>query len=241
MPVPFFIVMKKFRNDRDGWETIRKDLYRRCVDPKYNSDIPDTQKQLVYEYSDGLYETPKFYDKEGYAYNDGTWIKFKTGCMYKTGYRGMMICRDKKCLIDCLDAYCCFLRKMGVDDGRVFRYFMVVYLIDKLDFKDGMFTKNDNNINILSELIRNVMDKDIDDISCDCGDGRKYAMNPRTKSKDRKVWTSVQRKKDKEINWDKIEKLYDSGKTDVQNLMDFKRNGLDISLSTLTRWKKSRK
>lgn len=231
--------MKKFRKDRGGWETIRKDLYWRCMNPA--SDVPEFQKQLVYDYQDGLYETPKKFDKDGYAYNDGTWIKFKTGCMYKTGYRGMMMCWDKKSVIDCLYAYCCFLKKIGVDDSRVFGYFMTVYLIDKLDFKDGMFPGNNNNSNILSKMIGEVMDKDIDDISCGCGDERRYAMNPKTKSKDRSVWTSVQRRKDKEIDWKMIEELYDSSKTDVQNLMEFRKKGLVISESTLKRWRKSRK
>ena len=77
--------MKKFRKDRKGWETIRMNLYKRCTDSY--SDIPGVQKQLVYDYRGGLYETPKKFDDEGYAYNDGTWIKFRTGCIYRKKYR----------------------------------------------------------------------------------------------------------------------------------------------------------
>lgn len=235
-----FFSMKKFRKDREGWETIRKGLYNRCMDP--DSDIPKFQKQLVYYNSSGLYETPKVYDKDGYAYNDGSWKKFSTGCMYKTGYRGMMICRDKKSVIDCLYAYVCFLRKIGVDDSSVLRYFMVAYIIGKLDFKDGMFPGNRNNTDILSKMADEVMDKDVNDICCDCDDERQYAISPDLlRCKDRGDKVKIQRKKDKELDWKRIEELYDSSKTDVQNLMEFKKKGLDISGSTLTRWKKSRK
>lgn len=232
--------MKKFRKDREGWETIRKTLYGKCMKSEYG--VPETKRQLVYDYSIGLYETPKVYDKDGYAYNDGTWKKFKTGCVYKKGYRGMMICRDKKSIIDCLYAYMCFLKKIGIDDCSVFGYFTVVYMLDKLDFKDGMFPGYQNNMELLKKMIVEVMDKDVDDISCDCDDERRYAISPDLlKKMDQGNKVKMQRKKDKEIDWDKIEKLYDGSKTDVQNLMEFKRNGLDISCSTLTRWKKSKK
>lgn len=233
--------MKKFRKDWQEWVNIKTRLYRDIVQSGDKFDVPYDLRQLVYDYQDGLYETPKVYDKDGYAYNDGTWIKFKTGCMYKTGYRGMMICRDKKCLIDCLDAYCCFLKKIGVDNGKVFWYFMVVYMLDKLDFKDGMFPANRDNINILSGLICKDMDKDVFDICRDYEDERRYCMDPKTKSKDRKVWTAVQRKKDKELDWKRIEELYDSSKTDVQNLMEFRKKGFVISDSTLKRWRRYKK
>lgn len=231
--------MKKIRKDRRLWESFKMDLYRNCMNSEV--DIPDFQRQMVYDYREGLYETPKTFI-DGYAYNDGTWKKFNTGCMYKTGYRGMMICRDKKSIIDCLYAYMCFLKKMGVDNSKVFGYFTVVYMLDKLDFKDGMFPKNRDNINILSDMIGEVMDKDINDICCDCDDRRKYVISPdllRCKTKVDKV--RIQRSKDREINWKRIEELYDDTKTDIQNLMEFRKNGLDISLSSLTRWKKSRK
>ena len=231
--------MKKIRKDRGLWESFRKDLYRNCMNPEV--DIPDFQRQMVYDYREGLYETPKTFI-DGYAYNDGTWKRFSTGCMYKTGYRGMMICRDKKGVVDSLYAYMCFLKKMGVDNSKVFGYFTVVYLLDKLDFRDGMFPKNRDNINILSDMISEVMDKDIDDICCDCDDRRKYVISPdllRCKTKVDKV--RIQRSKDREIDWKRIEELYDSSKTNIQNLMEFRKNGLNISERTLQYWKKSRK
>lgn len=233
-----FYDMKKFRKDKKEWEIFKKDLYRWCMNPEL--DISDYQRQMVYYYKDGLFETPKKYI-DGYAYNDGTWKKFSTGCMYKSGYRGMMVCGSKKSLIDCLYAYMCFLKKMGVDDGKVFGYFTVVYILTKLDFKDGMFTKNQANINILSGLIGEVKEKDVDDICCDCDDERRYCIDPRyliCKSSSTKV--KIQRKKDKELDWKKIEELYDDSKTNAQNLMVFHQNGLVISERTLQRWKKSR-
>ena len=91
-------------------------------------------------------------------------------------------------------------------------------------------------------MIGEVMDKDIDDICCDCDDERKYVISPdllRCKTKGDKV--KIQRKKDKEIDWKRIEELYDSSKTNIQNLMEFRKNGLNISERTLQYWKKSRK
>lgn len=230
--------MKKFRKDKREWEILKRDLYIRCMNPEV--DISDYQKQLMFDYRDGLFETPKKYIN-GYAYNDGTWKKFSTGCMYKSGYRGMMICGSKKSLVDCLYAYLCFLKKMGVDDSKVFCYFTLVYMLTKLDFKDGMFTKNQSNINILSGLIGEVMDKDVDEICCDCDDERRYCIDPRLlvgKSSSTKV--RMQRKKDKEMDWAKIEELYDESKTNDQNLFILHQNGVNISLRTLQYWKKSR-
>ena len=230
--------MKKFRKDKKEWEILKKDLYRWCMNPEV--DISNYQKQLIFDYKDGLFETPKKYI-DGYAYNDGSWKKFSTGCMYKSGYRGMMICGSKKSLVDCLYAYLCFLKKMGVEDSKVFCYFTVVYMLTKLDFKDGMFTKNNSNINILSGMIMEVIDKDVDEICCDCDDERRYCIDPRLlvgKSSSTKV--RMQRKKDKELDWKKIEELYDDTKTNDQNLFTLHQNGVDISLSTLQRWKRNR-
>ena len=225
--------MKKFRKDRKKWETLKSDLYRECVN-QY-SDVPGDQKQMVYDYRDGLYETPKKFDKDGYAYNDGSWIKFKTGCMYRKKYRGMMMCGNKKSLIDCLDAYMCFLKKMGFDDCRVFKYFTVVYILDKLDFKDGMFPANRDNTNILAGLICNVIDKDVDEIRCGYEDGRKFCMN---KAVSRSESSKMRQYKKGENTSKRIEELYDSGMSNNENLKRFKEAGLDISERTLQMWKR---
>lgn len=235
--------MKKFRNDRKEWVNAKSREYRKIVNPGGDGlVVPEHLRQLVYNHQDGLYETPKVYDKDGYAYNDGSWMKFKTGWCQNGVYRKMTICGNKDDLLNKMYAYICFLRKMGIDEMVVIRYFVIVYILDRLDFKDGMFPANQDNWNKIVVNINTVLDKDIDDVFCDCEDGRRYAISPDLlKKMDSGNKVKIQRKKDKEINWDKIEKLYDSSKTDVQNLMEFKRNGLDISWSTLTRWKKSRK
>lgn len=231
--------MKKFRKDREGWETIRKDLYSRCMNP--DSDIPEFQRQLIYDYRDGLYETPKVYDKDGYAYNDGSWKKFKTGWCQNGVYRKMTICGNKDDLLKKMYAYICFLRKMGIDDMVVIRYFVVVYMLDRLDFKDGMFPANLVNCDKMGSYINTVLEKDIDDVCCDCDDERRYAISPDLlKKMDQGNKVKIQRKKDKEINWKKIEEFYDDAKTNAQNLIEFRKNGLKISERTLQRWKKSR-
>ena len=91
-------------------------------------------------------------------------------------------------------------------------------------------------------MIGEVMEKDISDICCDYNDERQYVISPdllRCKTKSDKV--KIQRKKDREINWKRIEELYDSSKTNIQNLMEFRKNGLNISERTFQYWKNSRK
>jgi hypothetical protein len=225
--------MKKFRKDREGWETIRMGLYKRCMDK--DTDIPEAQKKLVYDYREGLYETPKKFDDEGYAYNDGTWIKFKTGCMYGKKYRGMMMCGSKKSLLKVLYAYMCFLRKVGVEDTLPMYYFTVRLILDRLDFKDGMFTGTNDNIKILEDYVKEVFKKDICDISCGCEDERKFCMN---KDVSRSESSKFRQYKKGENTSKRIDELYDPGMSNTENLKRFKDAGLDVSESTLQRWKR---
>ena len=233
--------MKKIRSDRKEWVNVKARLYRSIMDSgEDDSEVPGHLRQLVYDYRDGLYETPKKYI-DGYAYNDGTWKKFKTGWCQNGVYRKMTICGNKDDLLKKMYAYICFLRKMGIDEMMVIRYFIVVYMLDRLDFKDGMFPANQANWYKMGDYINTVLEKDIDDVCCDCDDERRYCIDPRMlvgKSSSMKV--KIQRKKDKELDWKKIEELYDDSKTNAQNLMVFHQNGLDISLRTLQYWKKSR-
>jgi hypothetical protein len=65
-------------------------------------------------------------------------------------------------------------------------------------------------------------------------------MDPKTKNgKTKGQVVGLQRKKDREIRWRRIEELYDDTLTNQQNLDKMKDNGLDISESTLQRFKKS--
>ena len=233
--------MKKIRGDRKEWVNVKSRLYRSIMDSGDDDlGVPDHLRQLLYDYREGLYETPKKYI-DGYAYNDGTWKKFKTGCCQNGVYRKMTICGSKDDLLKKMYAYICFLRKMGIGEMVVIRYFVVVYMLDRLDFKDGMFPANQANWDKMGNYINTVLEKDIEDVCCDCDDERRYAMDPRMlagKSSSTKV--KMQRKKDKELTWKKMAELYDDSKTNDQNLMVFHQNGLDISLRTLQYWKKNR-
>ena len=65
-------------------------------------------------------------------------------------------------------------------------------------------------------------------------------MDPKLKTgKDKGQVVGIQRKKDKEIRWGKMEELYDETLTNQENLDKMKDNGLDISESTLQRFKRS--
>lgn len=226
-----FLYMKKHRKDRNGWIKIRHYLYNRIKD---DPDFPDDVKMFVEDHKDGLYETPKEYDADGYSYNDGSWLRFRTGCMYNGKFSSMMICANSKSVVDCLYGYMCFLRKLGIVDGIVIYYFSVVFILDKLDFNDGVFPGNRYYMNIVENSIRKVLSFDVKDIDCDCGDERKFCMKEGSRSEKARK----RQMKKGELTDKKIEELYDPGLTNNQNLMKFRKNGLDIKERTLQRWKK---
>ena len=229
--------MKNIRNDKKEWVRIRDDLYNRILD---HPGLSYSSKRLVVDNKFGLYETPKVFDKDGYAYNDGTWKKFSTGCCYGKQYRGMMMIGDKKSLGKVLYAYICFLRKLGVEDSLVVYYFVVLLILDKLDFKDGMFPAKKDNINMLERYVKTVFEKCVDeDICCDCDDERKFCMSDKLKSgKSNGVKSGMVQVKKGELTDELIEKYYDPKLTKRENLKKFEENGLVIKERRLQYWKK---
>ena len=117
-------------------------------------------------------------------------------------------------------------------------YFAVCHIIWKLTFVEGMYEPNKTNLTKMEKMAATVQRNDV---ICERRDTRQYCMDPklkRGKTTGQKV--GLQRKKDKEIRWEKIEKLYDERKTNSENLKFFKENGLEISERTLQYWKKNR-
>lgn len=231
----FFIVMNY--SDKSDWKQKRLEWYRYITISPFSAYTKDRIKR----YGDGLYESPKFYDDEGFAYNDGSWLKFKV-CYMKNGkFRGRTVCKNRKDVISCLYGYISFLRRIGVSTVKEFEYFSAVYIVDKLEFGDKVFTVK-KNLKKLDDMIKEIMSKDISELKCGVEDSRKYCMDDKLKKdKTSGEKIGIQRKKDKELDWKKIEELYDSSKTNIQNLMEFRKNGLIISERTLQNWKKSRK
>jgi len=220
-------------DNKKEWVNMRKELYRRILTNKY---IPDISKQRVYDYSKGIWETPKTF-VDGYAYNDGTWLIYNT-CRMKGGkFHSKVLCRTKKDVVEQLYSYLCFLKKIGVTNTLEMGYFAVCHIIWKLTFPKRMFRPSLANLNKIEGLIRTVQRNDV---TCDRVDTRPYCMDPKLKiGKTTGQKVELQRKKDKEIRWKRIEELFDDTLTNQQNLDKMKDNGLIISEPTLQRFKRT--
>ena len=220
-------------DDKKDWVSRRKELYRRILT---SPSIPVDCKQRLYHYPKGLWETPKTF-VDGYAYNDGTWLIYNTYRVKGGEFHYKVMCKTKKEVVDQLYSYLCFLKQLGVNNFLEMGYFAVCHIIWKLTFSKGLFKPNTTNLNTLEHLIRTVQKTDV---TCDRVDTRQYCMDPKLKTgKDKGQVVGIQRKKDKEIRWGKMEELYDETLTNQENLDKMKDNGLDISESTLQRFKRS--
>ena len=220
-------------DDKKDWVSKRKDLYRRIMT---SPSIPVICKQRVSDFPKGLWETPKTF-VDGYAYNDGTWFIYNT-CREKGGkFHHKVMCKTKKQIVEQLYSYLCFLKQLGMNNFMEMGYFAVCHIIWKLTFSKGLFKPNTTNMNTLEHLIRAVLKNDV---SCDRVDTRQYCMDPKLKrGRDKGQVVGLQRKKDKEIRWRKMEELYDKSLTNQENLDKMKENGLNISESTLQRFKRA--
>ena len=149
-----------------------------------------------------------------------------------------VFCRTKQDVIRQLYSYLCFLKKVGLNNTLEMGYFACCHLIYKLTFRKGIWDVTDKNIKELESLINKV---NKNEVTCSRIDTRKYCMDPKMKKgKNKGQVTGLQRKKDKEMTWKRIEQLYDPALTRQQNLDKFKENGLVVSESTLKRWKRTK-
>ena len=221
-----------YLDDKKEWVYKRKDLYRRILtSPTMHAAI----KQRVSKYPRGIWETPKTY-VDGYAYNDGTWLIYNTCRMKGSKFHSKVLCKTKKEVLEQLYSYLCFLKKIGITNTLEMGYFAVCHIIWKLTFPKGMFKPSIANLRKIEGLEATVQRNDV---TCDRIDPRHYCMDPKLKYRKKKGQVvGLQRKKDKEMRWKRIEELYDPALTNQQNLDKMKDNGLDISESTLQRWKR---
>jgi len=220
-----------YLDDKKEWNYKRKDLYRRIL----TSPLPITSRQRVSDHPKGIWETPKKF-VDGYAYNDGTWLIYNTCRIKGSKFHSKVYCRTKKDVVEQLYSYMCFLKKVGVSHPLEMGYFAVCHIIWKLTFPKRMFRPSMVNLNKIEGLIMTVQRNDV---TCDRVDTRQYCIDPKLKKRQNKgKVVGLQRKKDKEIRWNRIKELYDPKLTNQQNLDKMKDNGLDISESTLHRWKR---
>ena len=220
-------------DNKKEWVNKRKELYRRILTNKY---IPDISKQRVYDYSKGLWETPKTF-VDGYAYNDGTWLKYNTYRVNGGKFHNKVYCKTKKDVIEQLYSYLCFLKKIGMTNTMEMGYFAVCHIIWKLTFVKGMYEPNKTNLTKMEKMAATVQRNDV---ICERRDTRQYCVDPKLKKgKTKGQVVGLQRKKDKEMRWKRMEELFDDTLTNQQNLDKMKDNGLIISEPTLQRFKRT--
>ena len=223
-----------YLDNKKEWVKQRDNLLDRII----SSDIPQERKQMVFANRKGLWETPKVY-VDGFAYNDGTWLIYKTLRMKGEKLRNKIYCQTKQDVIKQLYSYCCFLKNIGIENALEMYFFVTCHIIYKLIYHKGLWNCSDINIRKIADLVHTVSSKDV---YCSRQDPRKYCMDPEIKEgKTKGQVIGLQRKKDKEVIWKGIEELYDETLTNKQNLEKLKENGLDVSERTLQRWKREQR
>ena len=161
-------------DDKKDWVSKRKELYRRILTHK---DLPDICKKRVYDYPKGLWETPKTF-VNGYAYNDGTWLRYNTYRMKGGIFHNKVYCKTRKDVIEQLYSYMCFLKKIGINNTMEMWYFAVCHIIWKLTFSKGMYEPNKTNLTKMEKLATTVQRNDV---ICERRDTRQYCIDPKLK------------------------------------------------------------
>ena len=216
---------------KKDWIKRRQRLYYNLLsDPSY----PVKYKSRVQANPFGLYETPKVYDENGVAYNDGTWLVYNTCRVSNAKFRGKIFCKNKQQLLEYLYGYMCFLKKVGVEERDEMIYHAICYIIYKLTYRKGLFRDTNASIEKLKELATSVIKKDVEDIKCSRVDKRKCCLDPKIKkTMTTGQKTSLQKKAQKQMKDELIEKWYDPGLSIRENVKYFKKNNIPISKARL--------
>ena len=205
------------------WKCFRDDLYDRIIDGRFSTD---DMIERVKAYKDGLYETPKVYE-DGYAVNDGSWVKYY--------YNGRFRCKNKEEIGRYIYGYVCFLIKAGIDDLDEFWYYSICFLIDRLEYRDGLFGCSLENKNRIESTILKALKNRPQEVWTAKKDERKYCLDPSVK-KGKTVGekTHLQKKKDKEITDARIAERYDP------SLKSIRTNAAicEVSIGRLHQWLK---
>lgn len=201
------------------WKNLRDDLFKLISDD-----------EQVEAYKDGLYETPKSY-VDGYAVNDGSWVKYY--------YNGKFKCKNKGEICRYLFGYVCFLKTVGVFDTNVLWYFSLCFLIDRLEYREGLFGCSPDNRGRIESTIRIAGAKKQQEVWTAKKDDRDYCLDPKW------LWcmtvadkTRLQKKVQKKITDERIKALFDSKASLCDNIKRFQEQGLNISRSRLHQWVK---
>lgn len=231
--------MKVIFDDRSEW---KKERQCRFAVLAYNPEYPKKYRDRLIAHHDGLYETPKVFNSDGIAYNDGSWLIYNTYRSREGKYRGKILCSNKKQVIEHIYGYVCFLRKVGIDWRDEMEYYTICYIVDKLTFPKGIFGCTRSNIRLIEEKVFKIMNKEYEDIDCSRQDKRKFCMDPAIKkdmSRSDKV--RLEKAEQKKETYKFIAKYNDPRRTTIENLMEFIKHGKPISESTYKRWKREYK
>lgn len=90
----------------------------------------------------------------------------------------------------------------------------------------------------ICEIANNVWEADLARYESLKGTSKKYRVNPAYCIKHGLTKKQTKQVAAKQLNSQRIGELYDCLLTDEENLQTFRNNGLNISLSTLKRWRK---
>ena len=205
------------------WRNFRDELFEMITN---SSLTPDDTIERVKAYQKGLYETPKEYE-DGYAVNDGSWVKYY--------YNGRFRCKNKEEIGRYIYGYVCVLVKAGIDDLNEFWYYSLCFLIDRVEYREGLFGCSLENKNRIESTILKALKKRPQDVWTAKKDERKYCLDPSVK-KGKTVGekTHLQKKKDKEITDARIAERYDP------SLKSIRKNAAicEVSIGRLHQWLK---
>ena len=180
------------------WKCFRDELYDRIVDGSYS---PDEMINRVKAYKGGLYESPKEY-VDGYAINDGSWVKYY--------YNGRFRCKNKDEIGRYLFGYVCFLMESGIDDWDEFWYYCLCFLIDRLEYREGLFGCSLDNKNRIESTIRIARAKKPQKAWTAKKDERKFCLDPQLiKGMSVGEKTRMQKQYMKKATDERIRRVYD--------------------------------
>lgn len=209
---------------KDRWRSFREEIYKHF--------FPETLRagdvlNRMHRYNGAIYETPKTY-VDGVAYNDGSWVKYV--------HNDKKFCKDKEEVAHFLYGYVCFLLKTGIDDVDELWYFSVCFLIERLEYKKGLFGCSFENKGKIQEVIQKVVSRK-PDAKTAIKDDREFCLDPsEIKGMSIGEKTSLQKRIQKKLTDERIAKSYDRQLSVRENAKMFKEKGLDISPSRLQQW-----
>lgn len=189
------------------WKNLRDELFGVITSGAHSTD---DIVERVKAYKSGLYESPKEY-VDGYAINDGSWVKYY--------YNGRFRCKNKDEIGRYLFGYVCFLIESGIDDWDEFWYYSLCFLIDRLEYREGLFGCSLENKGRIESTIKIARAKKPQEVWTAKKDKREFCLDPQLiKGMSVGEKTRMQKQYMKKATDERIRRIYDpSSKKSVQD------------------------